>query len=255
MNLFYNIVDTFGPFNVLTMSHRHDRQAHIIKQLVGIGKGDDRMTSIKFHYSTTWPYNDFIVDAVNKANIGRFTKSNEYDCTRNHYSIVKQAYDRGDEYVLIIEDDIKFLKRFDIFNTFISNVPDDFDILQLGGFTTDPNIMNETYSIEDYDKGVKDYWYHNESIGLWNCSMYILSRRGMEYYINFINKILWVADGPLFKAPLNKKIIKIYNPRIPLVIQEDKNKMLSDIRDKTNDKIDYLADNMFEKKIKYDDYL
>lgn len=244
------------------MSHRKDRQEHITKQLCKIGWGTygkpEEITYVNFHYGTTWPYNEFIMNAVNIASIGRFTKPNEYDCTRNHYSIVKQAYDRGDNYVLIMEDDIMFLSNFDLFNKFIDHIPDDFDILQCGGFTTDSRIIDElrdiNYYTDDIDN-VNDYWYLNESIGLWNCSMYVLSRKGMEYYINFINKILWVADGPLYKAPLNKKIIKIYNPRIPLVIQEDKNKILSDIRNKDNDKIDYLADNMYEKKVSYALYL
>lgn len=258
MEPFYNLTNKFGTCHVLTMSHRKDRQEHITDQLIKIGWDNFYdMSHVNIHYGTTWPYNDFIMNAVNAAGIGRFTKANEYDCTRNHYSIVKQAYDKGDNYVLIMEDDIRFLNNFDIFNKFIEYVPCDFDILQCGGFTTDPNIIPELRTIKDYNNqnSINDYWYLNESIGLWNCSMYILSRRGMEYYINFINKILWVADGPLYKAPLNKKIIKIYNPRIPLVIQEDKNKISSDIRNKDNDKIDYLADNMYEKKVIFNDYL
>ena len=69
-----------------------------------------------------------------------------------------------------------------------------------------------------------------------------------------MNKFFWVADGPLYKAPLNDKLINTYISTIPLVIQEDKNKMSSDIRNNKNDTIDYNNDNVYETQIKLTNY-
>ena len=76
----------------------------------------------------------------------------------------------------------------------------------------------------------------------------------MQYNIAFMNKFFWVADGPLYKAPINDKIINSYISTIPLVIQADKKEILSDIRNEKNDRIDYKNDNVYESQIKLSDY-
>ena len=69
-----------------------------------------------------------------------------------------------------------------------------------------------------------------------------------------MDKFFWVADGPLYKAPINDKIINSYISTIPLVIQADKKEILSDIRNDKNDRIDYKNDNVYESQIKLSDY-
>ena len=77
----------------------------------------------------------------------------------------------------------------------------------------------------------------------------------MEYFLAFMDGVsFWVADGPLYKAPLNDKIINVYLSNIPLVIQADKNAMPSDIRDKQSDTIDYNNQNLYESDIDLNDY-
>ena len=46
------------------------------------------------------------------------------------YTIIKQSYLRGFEHILIFEDDFSLMKE-DIFNKFMSCLPEDFDIIQL----------------------------------------------------------------------------------------------------------------------------
>lgn len=244
MNLYKNLKNKFGNIVVLTMSNRLDRQHAIFDQLYKIGYDDS--DSIRVHYATPFPYNDLIIDAFNKSGRGRFSKPNEFDCSRNHYSIIKTAYDLGYEHILVMEDDIRFLKDTDIFNNYIENIPEDFDILQFGAFTADQNIAK-------YLNG-SNLWFKHKDVGIWNASMYALSRKGMEYFIAFMNKIFWVADGPFYKAPLNDKLINTYLCKTPLVIQADKDQVSSDIRNVNNDNIDYNNQNMYEKYIDKNDY-
>lgn len=246
MNIFEKLKEKFGNIYVLTMSNRHDRQQHIIHQLEQIGLQDKN--DINIIYATPFPYNNIIADAFNATNKGKFTKPNEFDCARNHYGMVKRSYDLWHNRCLIIEDDILFINDESIWDKYINAIPDDFDILQFGGFTVDPNVTK--YLGED-----KIPWTKHKDVGLWNCSMYALSRKGMEYYIRFMNKIFWVADGPLYKAPINDKIINTYMPSIPLVIQADKNVMTSDIRTASTDSIDYNNDNKYEQFIKNYNYI
>lgn len=242
--------EKFDICYILTLSDREDRRSRMQYQFHKMYLEDiDRSDFYHYHYTTKFPYNTLIANAFNESQKGRFTKPNEYDCSRNHYSIVKECYDRGFNNILIMEDDLKFLKDNKTFINFIGNIPVDYDILQFGGFTTDPKAKG---ILEKYNENI--YWTKHKYIGLWNASMYALSRKGMEYYIAFMNKFFWVADGPLFKAPINDKLVNTYVSTIPLVIQEDKNIVSSDIRNNKNDKIDYQNDNVYESQVKLSDY-
>lgn len=247
MNIYEQLETNFGYCYLLTLSHRHDRHIHMEKELTKIGKpykGNDSF--LTYHYTTTFPYNDIIADAITKSGKGRFSKPNEFDCTRSHYNMVKTAYDLGYDSILIIEDDIKFLNNIDIFKKYLKTIPNDWDFIQFGGFSADPNIRD---MFTDLRKQYNDvYWYKNNygKVRLWTTSMYALSRKGMEYYLSFLNKFLWVADGPLYYATDNSKFINTYIPILPLCIQEDKDVMVSDIRNENNDTIDYKNENMYE---------
>ena len=250
--------EKFDICYVLNLSDRKDRRNNMETQFKEMNFDNiNESTWLRYHYTTKFPYNGLIASAFNESGKGRFTKANEYDCARNHYAIVKECYDRGFSNILVMEDDIKFLKDNqtfcnylnNTFLTFIHNIPVDYDILQFGGFTTDPRAKN---ILEKYDDNI--YWTTHKDVALWNASMYALSRKGMQYYIAFMDKFFWVADGPLYKAPINDKIINSYISTIPLVIQADKKEILSDIRNDKNDRIDYKNDNVYESQIKLSDY-
>ena len=131
---------------------------------------------------------------------------------------------------------------------YIHNIPDDYDILQFGGFTTDPKAVNIL------NKADKEYWVKHKDVLFWNASMYAMSRRGMNFYLAFMNKFFWVADGPLYKAPINDKLVNTYISTIPLVIQADKHIIKSDIRNDKNDPINYKLDNVYESRININNY-
>lgn len=249
MSVFQQLTNKFGHCFLLTMSNRGDRKQAVLNQLHTLGLPDTFVQSeFDIHYATVFPYNDIIAKAFNETRKGRFTKANEYDCARNHYAMVKQAYDLGYEYCLIMEDDIQFYNNEELWTSYLDNIPNDWDILQFGGFTADPAITKYL----GMDKG---YWTKHRDVGIWTTSMYALSRKGMEFYLAFMNKVFWVADGPLYKAPINDKLVNTYICTIPLVIQADKDDVSSDIRNTENDQIDYENDNIYESKINKINYL
>lgn len=242
MNIFETLQEKFQHIFLLNLSTRMDRRDLMIKQLRDFGLLE-LYTQEELDIRTTVPflkYNKIMMHVLNQNNLGRLTRPNEYDCTHNHYSMVKQAYDQGYDYCLIMEDDIRFYLGKEEWRLYLEHIPEDFDILQFGGFTADPRI-------KDYMDESK-WWVKHPGIGVWTTSMYALSRKGMEYYIKSIDNFLWVADGPLYNAPLNDKL-NTYLAVSPLVIQEDKNVDPSDIRNKQTDTIDYNTQNMYEYKI------
>ena len=240
IDVFSALKSRFSKVCVLTMSDRKDRFDGIMDQLhrIGMTNKDD----VYVQYATPFPHNALVANAFNASGRGRFTKANEYDCSRNHYAMVRIAYDQGYDNVLILEDDIRFLKDGGLFIEYIDNLPKDFDVVQFGGFSADPKILQG------------GYWY-TPTVGLWNASMYGLSRNGMRYYLDFMDRFFWVADGPLYNLGKSKNDLKYYIPSKPLSIQADKEIVKSDIRDKQNDKIDYNTMNVYESKITKDEYL
>ena len=243
MNIFETLQEKFQHIFLLNLSTRMDRRDLMIKQLRDFGLLE-LYTQEELDIRTTVPflkYNKIMMHVLNQNKLGRLTRPNEYDCTHNHYSMVKQAYDQGYDYCLIMEDDIRFYLGKEEWRLYLEHIPEDFDILQFGGFTADPRI-------KDYMDESK-WWVKHPTVPVWNASMYALSRKGMEYYLEFIDKFFWVADGPLYRAPMDKPELNTYICTMPLVIQEDKNVDPSDIRDKQTDTIDYNTQNMYEYKI------
>lgn len=248
---FEKLKNHFDAIYLLNLSSRQDKRIKMLKMLKNIGMLN--CNDIYIQYATTFPYNDIIINAFNKTGKGRFTKANEFDCARNHYSIIKQSYDLQLKNILIIEDDIQFINDFELMNKFIDAIPEDYDICQFCGFSADENIKKYLCG----NNSPEIFWTKHRDIGLWNAAMYALSYRGMEYYLAFMDKFFWVADGPLYKAPINDKLVNCYMSTIPIAIQADKNIIESDIRNKENDTIDYNNSNMFEfykNNFKFFDY-
>lgn len=230
----------FDAIYMLTLCENKIRHKAMQKMFNHIGLD---LTSINIHYGCKFPYNNIIMDAFNNNSEKRcFTKPNEYDCARNHYSIIKEAYELGYNNVLILEDDIQFNKDLSLLRNTLNNIPEDYDILQFGAFTVDPNIN------EILDKSNENiYWSLHPNVKVWTTSMYALSRVGMQYYLKFMDKWFTVADMPLYYAPINK--VKAYLTTTPIVIQADKNTTPSDIRTPLTDTIDYNNDNLYESRV------
>jgi len=244
----------FGKIYILSLVEREDRRYLIEKQLKALGiDAPDSTDYIRYFYATTFAHNNIIANAFNESKKGKFTKANEYDCARNHYAMVKICYVLGCQHCLILEDDLLFRTDPKILQEYIENLPEDYDIAQFGGFTTDKRIKDYCGHLNDA-AGMNKYWCKHHDVGLWTTSMYAMSRRGMEFYILFMDNFFWVADGPMYKAPINDTLIDTYLARTPLVIQADKDIIKSDIRNKENDSIDYNNSNVYEEEIDRSDF-
>lgn len=128
-----------------------------------------------------------------------------FDCAYNHYSIIKQAYIRGLNSILIIEDDICFNNNLSLINNVINNIPEDYDVLKL--YNTVYNKRNKITSdfFELIDEHNYKYYYHSTLC-------YALNRKGMEALINEYETNLVAADIALNNIRLNEDI-KFYTLR------------------------------------------
>lgn len=105
-----------------------------------------------------------------------------FDCALNHYNIVKSAYKRGLNHILVFEDDINFVVDKDIFNKVIQKIPNDYDIIKFY------NVQDE----EKYELTNDDNIQYTKDISnddlLHSCIMVAYSNKGMKEYIDMIEK-------------------------------------------------------------------
>lgn len=78
----------------------------------------------------------------------------------SHIEILKKARDNGHKNVLILEDDVEFIDNLnEVFNDVVTQVPDDWDLLYLGGnhnnapmvkVAENVRVINNTYATHCY---------------------------------------------------------------------------------------------------------
>lgn len=243
----------FDRVVVLTLVEEKERQEFIEDEFSQL-----EITGWEFHYECLHPFQQDIIRALNNSGHGQFTKPNEYGCARSHYSIIKQALYQGCKNILILEDDACLLNNMTVFEDFLDNMPKEYELLQFGGFSAQKGF-------DDFLKEHKDEkWIKHYGWPVWCASMYALSKKGMFVYLMMQDHKISVADMPIYmlnKPPMfydeekkQSKVPSTFISTIPLHIQQNKNFLKSDIRDATNDDIDYENANLYEKIINKADY-
>ena len=136
---------------------------------------------------------------------------NVFNCSLEHYTMIKSCYLRGFEHICIMEDDVTINSNVsnELVNAYIEQIPDDYDFLLL---------YNNLYRVEhSYDElgiihEVPDcFEYKNDgdffslsSIDFFGTTAYCLNRNGMKAYIDS-------ADNNFCPADLNRINIDMTN--------------------------------------------
>lgn len=140
-------------------------------------------------------YYDYI-----KVNYGKV-----FSCSYNWLQIIKCAYERGDEYALFCEDDINITVDNNTFNNIIESIPEDADLCKFWWQNTEwcEKTFEKTLHLEYFDK-IKLLKDGEGSISTGNV-LFFLSRKGMKYYIDSMDKDFTVADL-VFKIDANEHL-------------------------------------------------
>ena len=136
-----------------------------------------------------------------------------------YYNIINSAYNNNLEHILIFEDSFKLLKK-EYMEDFIQNIPYDFDIIQFSILDVDNRLSEKnifTSEIENEKYFVTTDYNFTSNNGLY------LSREGMKFFIDEINKKLTHPYIPIYNS--NKNLLRHYISTVPLVYLEktDKN--------------------------------
>jgi GR25 family glycosyltransferase involved in LPS biosynthesis len=161
---------------------------------------------VKEHKTVIHPWCKEIVESFNNSLIKE--SPNSFSCTREHYTLIKSAYLRGLESICIIEDDVSFNTNKTIWEDYLNNLPNDWDILRICSLRgkTEQDIIENIYP---------NLLWSPVQTGMWGTGCYALNRRGMEYMLTSIENHMQPIDHPLFYYQ-NDNSIKHYLPKIPI---------------------------------------
>lgn len=104
--------------------------------------------------------------------------------TLGHYRIVREALDLGQEHILVMEDDVRFLNDIDLLNDIVASLPDDYDLALFDHFCPGKVSGSKEY-YEALGRSVKSgHWGVMPDCRSAGC--YALSRRGMDHFIRIL---------------------------------------------------------------------
>lgn len=109
------------------------------------------------------------------------TYGNCFNCSFEHYTMIKTAYLRGFNHIMIMEDDVIPIESEEKLQQLFDNLPEDWDLIKL--YST--HGTNLDFDINNLF--VKDIHH-------WSTACYALSRKGMEEYIRILDNYFCVAD-------------------------------------------------------------
>ena len=188
----------FDKIYVLSLITEHTRRKFIESQFNNLG------IEFEFLYGTDF-YNlncDARNNKINYPNVwepGWFDdkpdKSKDYGCTLSHYNAILFAYELGYNNVLVIEDDVCFIKDTKLIFECFNNIPNDADYV-----TWDPRFVNlEDYKL--YKSFIEDKTLYTDITGkltdhlMAGGLMYgIMNRKTMKEYLNNQRASLKMSD-------------------------------------------------------------
>lgn len=166
----------------------------------------------------TWFY-DKCYNKENKKHI----YANVANCAIEHYTIIKQAYKRGFERILIMEDDIVFRIDANQFDIVMSNIPQDFDLITYrNGFR---NVYHPNSFKVINDENLRQYIHITQNSKNWmqnGTLMYAVNRNMMKFIIDYYdtNGIIY-ADK--FFNEVDRNTYKVYEPACEITYHDNSN--------------------------------
>lgn len=207
----------FDKIYVISLITNHDRQDAITEQLKGC-------CDLDFEFVYGSDYYNFINDAHNHKikypnvypwvddNDAEHSFSRSFGCAITHYNAVLYAYELGYNNVLIMEDDVCFVKNKKLIYNSFNNIPEDADFITwdprfVDKFETNlPNIKEDILNSNDLFFNITNEKYPLMIGGM----MYaIMNRQSMEFYLKTQHENFHAADIVLnfFYQPTVKKYV------------------------------------------------
>jgi len=119
-----------------------------------------------------------------------------FNCSFEHYTIIKQAYLRGLNTILILEDDIKFIDNIDFVKKAFTQLPEQWDVIKFhNGFNGRQEYLQKYNGEDDLWNLIKTDYKAETST-----ACYALNKNAMKFYIDAMDRYFTYADAifPMF---------------------------------------------------------
>ena len=192
----------------LHLSDRYDREKWMMNQIKQIGFPKNKLNiwwtcrrNISNKIYKYIPLLDQYNIVSSQINTNPSKGGGVFNCTFEHYTIIRTSYERGFNHILIFEDDVKFLTNLNMFKKFIKLLPDNYNICKFinviwlnGQITKEstyykpiPNKYQHISNPYSYIHGTLEFDYSS------TCA-YLLDRNGMRQMIEGYNQRFCIAD-------------------------------------------------------------
>ncbi len=201
----------FEKIYVISLITNKDRQEFIKYQMKELDLNYEFIYTINYNklkydkYGNEIIYPDFVKEYNHLNNIST------YGCALAHYQAILQAYEFGYNNVLVLEDDICFLKDKTIIENYLNNIPDDADFITYNPrFINLDDFINFFVFFEKYNDENIYVKLANNYKSLCGGMMYgLMNRNIMKMYIDNQHKKLNIADHieGIFENPIINRYI------------------------------------------------
>lgn len=163
----------FDYIGVVCYTGYKKRAIEIMEELKRIGIGG----IVNIHWDVPSMFRDRLFNAVGKTKY--CSEGGCFFMSVMHYNVIKTAYELGCNNVLVMEDDIRFLKNKKMIERILDSIPEGYDMLMLDKSKPGEQSIAE-WSQNTYTGECK--WVELKSATSTGC--YAFSRRGMHHYLD-----------------------------------------------------------------------
>lgn len=123
------------------------------------------------------------------------------NCSLNHYTVIKQAYDSNANSVLVFEDDVTFnTENIDRIQEVMNNIPKNYNLLR----------FEWVKEFDGYIRKKECGYFTKTKKPSWGTQCYVLDRIGMKFYLDYMEQQLSCADVPLYDVYMYNTIKQYY---------------------------------------------
>jgi glycosyl transferase family 25 len=121
-------------------------------------------------------------------------------CAYSHYNVIKLAKERGYPYVVVFEDDFQFLVSREEFDSVLSSLPADFDVVMLSYDLQKHEAYNERFGrvleVQSASGYVVSSKFYDSLLTTWKCSLEEYEKQPNCHWM-FINDQAWKPLQPI----------------------------------------------------------
>ena len=197
----------FDAIYCISLADNISRRDDLKKELKRVGILDSRV----FHWKITVKnelYKYIWNNPSLKANKWWFHLTGTLNCTLEHYAVYKECLALGYKRVLILEDDVVFLKDIKEIQKAIDNIPQNYDILKFNSYFS--GTEEEIQKVIN-DNKINDYYFDYSSLQQISAACYAVSSKAMLILSKYQETFYQPSDAILNvqNTEIDSKLVRV----------------------------------------------